>query len=198
MSRSQISRYLKQSYSDAAAAIQTVLEDPETVEKTAAVAEKIVNIFQNNGKVLICGNGGSACDAMHFAEEFTGRYRKNRKALPVISLTDASHITCVGNDFGFDSIFSRGVEAYGQPHDMLIGLSTSGNSANIMKAVEVAKNQEMATVTLLGKDGGILKNKADIEWIVPASTSDRVQEVHMTILHIIIEGVERILFPENY
>ena len=135
---------------------------------------------------------------MHFAEEFTGRYRKNRRALPVISLSDPSHITCVGNDFGFDQIFARGVDAFGKPGDILIGISTSGNSQNIINAVNLAKERQLGTIGLLGKDGGQLKGQCDVEFIIQEKTADRIQELHMTILHIIIEGVERILFPELY
>ena len=147
---------------------------------------------------MICGNGGSNCDALHFAEEFTGRFRKERRPLPAIAISDSSHITCVGNDYGFDYIFSKGVEAYGKAGDMFIGISTSGNSGNVIKAVEAAKNMGIKTVALLGKDGGKLKGMCDYEFIIPGETSDRIQEIHMMILHIIIEGVERIMFPENY
>lgn len=158
----------------------------------------MAEVFRNKGKVLICGNGGSNCDAMHFAEEFTGRFRKERPALPAISLSDSSHITCVGNDYGFDYIFSKGVEAYGQEGDFFIGISTSGNSPNVIEAVKTAKERKLKTLALLGKDGGKLKGMCDYEFIIPGETSDRIQEIHMMILHIIIEGVERILFPENY
>tara|TARA_R110000868_G_scaffold158036_2_gene385750 strand:+ start:6761 stop:7339 length:579 start_codon:yes stop_codon:yes gene_type:complete len=189
---------INQAYQDAISTLTTFCSDASHIAKTEALAAAFADTFNNNNKLLICGNGGSACDAMHFAEEFTGRYRANRKALPVIALTDASHITCVGNDFGFDEIFARGVEAFGQPGDWLIVLSTSGNSANIIRAVEEAKKQGVKTLALLGKDGGKLKGVCDEEFIIPADTSDRIQEVHMTILHIMIEGVERILFPEHY
>lgn len=167
-------------------------------KRTEAVAEDLAEIFQNGNKVLIAGNGGSNCDALHFAEEFTGRFRKDRRALPAIAISDSSHITCVGNDYGFDQIFSRAVEAYGKEGDMFIGISTSGNSNNIIKAVEAAKKLNMKTVLLLGKDGGKLKGTADYEFIIEGETSDRIQEIHMMILHIIIEGVEKIMFPENY
>ena len=158
----------------------------------------MADAYKNGKKSLIAGNGGSNCDAMHFAEEFTGRFRKERPALPSISISDSSHITCVGNDYGFDAIFSKGVEAFGQEGDFFLGLSTSGNSKNIIEAVKVAKEKGLKTVALLGKDGGQLKGMCDYEFIINAKTSDRVQEVHMMILHIIIEGVERVLFPENY
>ncbi len=179
-----------------------LLKDFIEIERKENITEKIAvemaEAFQGGNKVLIAGNGGSNCDALHFAEEFTGRFRGNRRALPAIALSDSSHITCVGNDFGFDYIFSRGVEAYGKEGDFFIGLSTSGNSANIIKAVEAAKELGMKTIVLLGKDGGKLKGMCDYEFVIPGATSDRIQEIHMMILHIIIEGVEKIMFPENY
>lgn len=178
--------------------LKKFIEEEEEKKETEKVAIKLAEIFKKGGKVLICGNGGSNCDAMHFMEEFTGRFRKERPALPAISISDPSHITCVANDYGFDYIFSKGVEAYGKAGDMFIGISTSGNSNNVIKAVEQAKEQGLITCALLGKDGGKLKGQCDFEFIIPATTSDRVQEIHMMILHIIIEGVERILFPENY
>ena len=135
---------------------------------------------------------------MHFCEEFTGRYRKNRKPLPAISLTDPGYLTCTANDFGYDQVFARGVEAYGKPGDMLVVLTTSGNSENIIKAVQKAKEVGLKTVALLGKDGGQLKGQCDIEWIIPGTTADRIQEVHMTLLHILIESTERIMFPGLY
>lgn len=162
------------------------------------IAEEICDLFQKGNKILICGNGGSATDAMHFAEEFTGRFRKNRPALPALALTDSSHITCVGNDFGFDKIFSRGVEAFGKKGDLLIAISTSGNSANIFEAVKVAESKELKIFSLLGKNGGKLKGLCEFELIIPGETSDRIQELHMSILHIIIEIVERKMFPMNY
>ena len=134
-----------------------------------------------------------------FIEEFTGRFRKERRALPAISISDPSHITCVANDYGFEYIFSKGVEAYGQEGDMFIGISTSGNSPNVIKAVEQAKAQGLVTVGLLGKDGGKLKGVCDYEFIIPGKHQiEFPRKFIMMILHIIIEGVERIMFPENY
>ena len=178
--------------------LKNFIEQEEKDRTTEKIAEELAEVFTNGNKVLICGNGGSNCDALHFAEEFTGRFRKERRALPAIAISDSSHITCVGNDYGFDYIFSKGVEAYGKEGDMFIGISTSGNSGNVIKAVEKAKELGMKTVALLGKDGGKLKGMCDYEFIIPGETSDRIQEIHMMILHIIIEGVERIMFPENY
>lgn len=186
------------SYEVLAKMLNKFIEEERVNNVTEKVASALANTFEKGNKVLICGNGGSNCDALHFAEEFTGRFRKERKPLPAIAISDSSHITCVGNDYGFDYIFSKGVEAFGKPGDMFIGISTSGNSSNVIKAVEVAKKLGMVTVGMLGKDGGKLRGICDFEFIIEGETSDRIQEIHMTILHIIIEGVERKMFPENY
>ena len=188
---------IKQAFTDANELLQSFITDDNlaVVEK---IAKQLAEGFKQGNKVIIFGNGGSNTDAMHFAEEFTGRFRKDRRALPAIAISDSSHITCVGNDYGFHSIFSRGVEAYTKTGDMVIGLSTSGNSENIDTGLHTAKNLGATTVALLGKDGGRIRGNNDFELIVPGITSDRVQEIHMMILHIIIEGVERDLFPGNY
>ncbi|MCB8565228.1 D-sedoheptulose 7-phosphate isomerase [Fusobacterium ulcerans] len=186
------------SYKTELVLLENFIKEEEKRKETEKVAKVLAEVFNNGNKVLICGNGGSNCDALHFAEEFTGRFRGDRRALPAIAISESSHITCVGNDYGFDYVFSRGVEAYGKSGDIFIGISTSGNSGNVIKAVEVAKKIGMKTCVLLGKDGGKLKGMCDYEFIIPGKTSDRVQEIHMMILHIIIEGVERIMFPENY
>jgi D-sedoheptulose 7-phosphate isomerase len=134
-------------------------------------------------------------DAMHFAEELTGFYREKRPALPAIALSEPGHLTCVGNDVGYTHVFSRAVEAYGQPGDVLVVLTTSGNSANLIPAVEVAKQRGLTTIAFLGKTGGKLKGAADLEWIVSGfQWSDRIQEAHMAAIHMIIEQVEQLLF----
>ncbi|PCJ62987.1 MAG: phosphoheptose isomerase [Planctomycetota bacterium] len=189
---------VKQSFNGLFNAVETFINDEENLKKVDEIGALFAKKFEAGNKILIAGNGGSLCDAIHFAEEFTGRYRKNRKPLPVIALADNAHITCTANDYGVEYIFSRMVEAYGKDEDSFIGISTSGNSENIIKAFESAKNQGLYTVALLGKDGGKLKGIADTEWIIPAETSDRIQEIHMAILHILIEVVERHMFPENY
>ena len=189
---------IRNSYLTAFETVKAFVENEENIEKTEKVSQELALAYKNGKKSLIAGNGGSNCDAMHFAEEFTGRFRKDRRALPSISISDSSHITCVGNDYGFDFIFAKGVEAFGQEGDFFFGISTSGNSKNIIEAVKMAKEKKLKTVALLGKDGGKLKGVCDYEFIIPGETSDRIQEVHMMILHIIIEGVERTLFPENY
>ena len=171
------------------------LKTKEGLEFIESSARMIAACFQNGGKILIAGNGGSLCDAMHFAEELTGQFRKKRKALPAIALSEPGHLTCVGNDFGFDSIFARGVEAFGQPGDVFIGLTTSGNSLNIIKAVEEAKTKGLRTIAFLGKTGGKMRGLCDLEWIISGFPySDRVQEAHMSAIHIIIEMVEKELF----
>ncbi|MCD4818518.1 MAG: SIS domain-containing protein [Candidatus Cloacimonetes bacterium] len=178
--------------------LSNFLKEKENLQKIDKISQEITKCFKNGNKVIICGNGGSAADAMHFAEEFTGNFRKKRAALPVIALTDSSHITCVANDFGFSKIFSRGIEAFGKKNDILIVLSTSGNSGNIIEAVQKAKQNKLKTISFLGKTGGKLKNSCVHEIIIPGDFSDRIQELHMLILHIVIEIVERYMFPENY
>ncbi len=193
-----LEEHIKDSYLTAYETVKKFVENDENIRKTSEVAEALAGAYRNGKKSLIAGNGGSNCDAMHFAEEFTGRFRKDRRALPSISISDSSHITCVGNDYGFNFIFAKGVEAFGQEGDFFFGISTSGNSQNIIEAVKTAKEKGLKTVGILGKDGGKLKGVCDYGFIVEGETTDRIQEVHMMILHIIIEGVERILFPENY
>lgn len=159
----------------------------------AGAAELIAAQIPLGGKVMACGNGGSHCDAMHFAEEMTGRFRKDRKPLPAIAISDASHITCTANDYGFEHIFSRYIEALGKKEDVLLVMSTSGNSSNILKAVEAAHLLGMKVVALTGNDGGLLSNVADIEIRVPHfGTSDRIQEIHIKVIHILIQLIENL------
>lgn len=158
----------------------------------------LVEAFEKGKKLLVCGNGGSLCDAMHVAEEFTGQFRSKRKALPAIALSDPSHITCVANDMGFEDVFSRGVEAFGQEGDILLIMSTSGNSLNVVKALQSAKLQGLKVICLLGKTGGALKGYADLELVVEGfKYSDRIQEIHMTLMHIVIEACENRLFYKS-
>lgn len=174
--------------------LKTFLNDPAQIEKIENAATLMAAAIQNNGKILSCGNGGSHCDAMHFAEELTGRYRNNRRALPAIAISDVSHMSCVSNDFGYEFVFSRYIEALGQPGDVLLGLSTSGNSANIIKAVEAAKAKGMKVVILSGKDGGKLAGTADVEIIVPHfGYADRVQEIHIKVIHIFMLLIEKMV-----
>lgn len=152
----------------------------------------IVNSLISGGTVFSCGNGGSMCDAMHFAEELTGSFRGKRKPIPAMAISDASHITCTANDFGFDFIFSRFIEAFGKENDVLLAISTSGNSQNIIQAAKTAKNKNMKVIALSGKDGGKLKDLCDIEIRAPYSKySDRTQEIHIKVIHCIIEYIEK-------
>ncbi|MCC6427966.1 MAG: D-sedoheptulose 7-phosphate isomerase [Phycisphaerales bacterium] len=181
----------------ASSALQAIAADAGSLRAFAGIAVAICRALRSGNKVLVCGNGGSMCDAMHFAEELTGRFRQDRPALAAIAISDASHITCVGNDYGFEHVFSRAVEALGQPGDVLIALSTSGNSPNILRAVETARGAELVTVALLGKDGGMLAAGGSCHHmlIVPGETSDRIQELHMLVLHLLVEAIEAELFP---
>ena len=145
--------------------------------------------------MLACGNGGSMCDAMHFAEELSARFREERPALAAQAISDPAHLTCVGNDEGFERVFARGVEAWGRPGDTLVVFSTSGNSPNVIAAVETARSMGLDTVGLLGRDGGTLKSTCATSIVVPGKTSDRIQEVHITIVHLLIELIEKRLFP---
>lgn len=182
------------SVNDAVSAVKQ-LESLESFMFIENVAILLTETFRSGNKVIIAGNGGSLCDASHFAEELTGMFRSYRAALPAIALSEPGHITCVGNDLGFDKIFSRGVEAYGKPSDVFVGLTTSGNSKNIIEAINVSKKLGLKTIAFLGKDGGKLKGVADLELLIHGfSTSDRIQEAHMAAIHIIIEMVETLLF----
>lgn len=179
------------------AAIQAVsqLQKPDSLAFIESAACLLTECFQAGNKILIAGNGGSLCDASHFAEELTGMFRALRPALPAIALSEPGHITCVGNDMGFEWIFSRGVEAFGKPGDVFIGLTTSGNSPNIIRAFETAERLGLKTIAFLGKDGGKLKGVADLELLIEGfTTSDRIQEAHMAAIHIIIEMVESLMF----
>ena len=155
----------------------------------------MVESLKSGGKILSCGNGGSLCDAMHFAEELTGRYRDNRPAIAAIAMSDASHMACVGNDYGYEYIFSRYLEAVGREGDVLLGISTSGNSANVIRAIEVAKAKGIKVVGLTGKDGGKMNGLCDIEIRAPYSQyADRAQEIHIKVIHSLIDHIERNLF----
>ena len=171
------------------------LENSENLKFIHDVSHCLVSCFRNGNKLLIAGNGGSLCDAMHFAEELTGQFRKKRAALPAIALSEPGHLTCTANDMGYDGVFARGVEAFGKPGDLFVGLTTSGNSPNIVRAFEEAKKRGLKTVSFLGKTGGALKGVADFEMLIENfNTSDRIQEVHMAAIHIIIEAMEYELF----
>jgi D-sedoheptulose 7-phosphate isomerase len=190
--------FIRSSLEDAHKTLTTFLGNEDNINKIEQAIQTFVDSFQNKGRVFSCGNGGSMCDALHFAEELTGRYRKDRAPLPATGISEAGHITCIANDFGFEYIFSRYIDAWGQKGDVLLAISTSGNSANVIKAVEVAKSKGMKVVGLLGKDGGKLKSMVDVPLVIDCPITDRIQEVHIKCIHIFIEGIERKIFPENY
>ncbi len=161
----------------------------------ADMAGRLVETFKGGGKLLVMGNGGSAADAQHFAAEIVGRFKMERKALPAVALTtDTSILTAIGNDYGYDAIFRRQVEALACPGDTVIGISTSGNSPNVLSALELARERGCYTIGLLGKDGGSIKEVCDLALVVPSSNTPHIQEGHITIIHIVCDLVEKSLF----
>lgn len=183
---------IKGELNQAAQTLSNFLQSADVLSNVEAAAAKMVASIQSGNKIVSCGNGGSYCDAMHFAEELSGRFRGDRKALPALSISDASHITCVGNDYGFEFVFSRFVEALGNKGDVLLAISTSGNSANVINAAKAAREKGMTVVALSGKDGGKLAALADINIIVPHDGfADRIQEVHIKVIHILILLIEK-------
>ena len=192
---------VRAAFEGARATLDAFIADATCMQGVATLADIIEACLGQGpgGRLHACGNGGSMCDALHFVEEWTGRFRGNRAALSALSMGDPAQLTCIANDFGFDEIFARQVEANGRAGDLLLVISTSGNSANLVRAVEAAKQRGMKTAALLGKGGGDLLGLVDHGIVVPlATTSDRIQEVHIKIIHTVIEAVERRLFPENY
>ncbi|WP_325891906.1 D-sedoheptulose 7-phosphate isomerase [Grimontia sp. NTOU-MAR1] len=183
---------IRSELNEAAQVLNAFLSDEKNIADIEAAAKLLADSFKAGGKVLSCGNGGSHCDAMHFAEELTGRYRENRPGYPAIAISDPSHLSCVSNDFGYEYVFSRYVQAVGAKGDVLFGLSTSGNSGNVLKAIDAAKEKGMKSIMLTGKDGGKMAGLADIEIRVPHfGYADRIQEVHIKIIHILIQLVEK-------
>jgi D-sedoheptulose 7-phosphate isomerase len=178
-------------FEEALEILKQFLSDPTNLEKIEHAGNLMVQAVKNGKKIMSCGNGGSMCDAMHFAEEMTGRYRHNRHALPAISLSDASHMSCVANDFGYEYIFSRFVDGIGQEGDVLLAISTSGNSQNVVNAIESARKKGISVVALTGKDGGKIAGMADVEIRAPHSQyADRAQEIHIKVIHSLIDYVE--------
>lgn len=177
---------------EAKSVLEAFMSDEENMSKIEEAADIFVDSFKDGGKAFSCGNGGSSCDAAHFAEELTGRFRSDRDPLPAIAITDHAHLTCTSNDFGYDRVFSRFVRALGNKGDVLLAISTSGNSKNVNYAAEIAKQRGMKVVALTGKSGGDLVEFADVEIRVPhKGFSDRIQEIHIKIIHIIIMLIER-------
>ncbi|MCG3135341.1 MAG: Phosphoheptose isomerase [Planctomycetes bacterium] len=185
---------------DEAAAVQAAFRaDAAAMAACDAFADAAHRALAAGRTLYSCGNGGSMSDAMHFAEEWSGRFRGDRAALPAIAFSDPAAMTCIANDFGFEQVFARQVEAHGRAGDVLVTLSTSGNSSNLVAALNAARARGMTTVGLLGRGGGAMRALCDVAVVVPlAKTSDRIQEVHIQVVHAVIEAVERRMFPQNY
>lgn len=195
----QTARYMattqiRQHFEEAYEVLGKFLADEANMDKIEAAGKLLVEAFQSGNKVLSCGNGGSMCDAMHFAEELTGRFRDDRPALPAIAIADASHLSCVSNDYGYGHVFSRYLSAVGQSGDVLLAISTSGNSENVLNAIEVAREKGIKVIALTGKDGGKMAGLADVEIRAPRTQyADRAQEIHIKVIHSLIDFVERSL-----
>jgi D-sedoheptulose 7-phosphate isomerase len=182
---------IHQNFAEATDVLAKFVSDKKNFAAIEKAGKLLVSSFEKGGKVIACGNGGSMCDAMHFAEELSGRFRNNRKALPAISISDPSHISCVANDYGYDHIFSRFVEAIGPRGDVLLAISTSGHSANVIRAIAAAKKKGMKVIGLTGKDGGKMALLCDVEIRAPHSRyADRAQEIHIKVIHCLIQFVE--------
>ena len=191
--------HIHASLSEAKSALDNLLDNAEALAGIEAAGAAIIAALASGGRVFSCGNGGSMCDAMHFAEELTGRYRNNRRGMAAIAISDPSHISCVGNDYGYDEIFARYLESHARAGDVLLGLSTSGNSRNIVRAAEAARELGVKVIILTGRAGTKLEPLADVYVNTPGGQyADRVQELHIKVLHILIELTERHFFPENY
>lgn len=185
---------IREELNEARKTLDVFINNAENLIRIEEAAVLLAGSINHGGKVISCGNGGSHCDAMHFAEELTGRYRGHRKAIAAIAISDATHITCAGNDYGFEHVFSRYIEGLGAAGDCLFCLSTSGNSKNIIKAAETAREKGMKVVALTGKNGGTLASLADVEIRVPhEGFSDRIQEIHIKIIHILIYLIEKLV-----
>jgi D-sedoheptulose 7-phosphate isomerase len=183
---------------ESAGVLNTFINNPLAIKSISSAIDLMVKSIAGGHKLISCGNGGSMSDAMHFAEELTGRFRNNRKSIPAIAIADPTHITCTANDYGFEYIFSRFIEGLGNKGDVLLAISTSGNSANVIEAVKAAKLKEMYVVGLTGKDGGKLAQLVDVEIRAPHSYyADRAQEIHIKVIHILIKNIEQELLKQN-
>ena len=183
---------VRDNFLEAKKILDEFLFDTENLERVSNAGKLMVGALKKGNKIISCGNGGSMCDAMHFAEELTGRFKDNRKPIAAISISDPSHISCVGNDYGYDEVFSRYVSAIGKKGDILLAISTSGNSQNILNAINAAKKNGMKIIGLTGKDGGKMASLCDVEIRAPKSKySDRAQEIHIKVIHSLIDFIEK-------
>jgi D-sedoheptulose 7-phosphate isomerase len=184
-------KLIKNNFIEAKQLLDHFINDEKNLEKIAQAGDLLVQVFKNGGTVFSCGNGGSMCDAIHFAEELTGKFREERMALPAIAISDSGYLSCVGNDYGYDEIFARFISGVAKKGDVLLAISTSGNSKNILRAAEVAKDKGVFLIGLTGKDGGKLANLCDVEIRVPHNGyADRIQEIHIKIIHSLIHYIE--------
>ena len=191
-------QFIQSQLGEAASLLQQFIADQNNLAAIAAAAELLVTSFKQGGKVISCGNGGSHCDAMHFAEELTGKFRNERKSLAAIAISDPAYITCTANDYGFEKIFSRFIEGIGKEGDILLAISTSGNSANVIEAVKIAKEKKMPVIALTGMDGGKLAALVDVEIRAPHSKfSDRAQEIHIKVIHTLIKHIEQTVLQQS-
>ena len=190
---------IEASLREAEVALSNLIADKNALKEIERAAALLIATFEAKGRVYSCGNGGSMCDAMHFAEELTGRYRHDRAALAATAISDPGHMSCVGNDLGYEQVFSRYIEAHGRAGDCLLVLSTSGTSKNVLRAARAAKSLGLSVIALSGKPSPELEALSTVYVCTPGGTfADRVQELHIKVLHILIELIERHFFPENY
>lgn len=194
-----MNQHIHEALDESASALARLRDDVSTIATIEAAARALIASFSSGGQTFSCGNGGSLCDAMHFAEELSGRFRHNRPGLPATAISDPAHISCVANDFGYDAIFSRYIESHARSGDVLLAISTSGGSPNVLKVAAVARDRGMTVIALTGKPQSPLEEHADHVICTPGGAfSDRIQELHIKVIHILVELVERALFPENY
>lgn len=197
--KQDLKQHINASLVEAQQALDALLSNDAALQSIEQAADLLIDVFERKGRVYSCGNGGSMCDAMHFAEELTGRYRLDRAALGATAISDAGHLTCVGNDHGYEQVFSRYLEGHGRAGDCLVALSTSGTSKNIIRAAQTARDLGMHVIVLSGKQSELLASLSSVYICTPGGTfADRVQELHIKVLHILIELIERHFFPENY
>ena len=192
-------KHIVNTLKDAQAGLDALIENRDTIAVISLAAHLLTDTFIKGGGAFSCGNGGSLCDAMHFAEELSGRFRDNRKALPAVSISDPGHLSCVANDYGYEHVFARYLEAHAKPGDCLLAISTSGRSANVIAAAKYARKHDVKVIVLTGMHKSHLDRAADIEICTSfGNYADRVQELHIKVIHILIELVERQMFPANY
>lgn len=188
---SEMQQLITNELTEANSLLYDFISNKDQIRNIEQAAELLITSLSNGNKIFTCGNGGSMCDAMHFAEELTGRFRQNRKAIAAIAISDPSHITCTANDYGFEYIFSRYLEAHGKKGDALVAISTSGNSANVIEAARYAKENQMTVISLTGKDGGKLTDFSNCNInVAHQGYADRIQEIHIKIIHILIHLIE--------